>query len=326
VGLLVLVASWGQFDYLHSAAAGQGQQALDYEFSVIGEELFTIVMVFVALVVAMVTPALTSGAITIEYEQQTFEFLLLTPLSESGILGGKLLSSMSFAGILVLCALPVGALAFIFGGVAIWQFIAVPICILLLALCFGAIGLYCSARSRKTPVATSLAYTFSFGLLFIQPIFEILGEGISETIRFVVAVLFMIAVFGLIIIGALACTSSLAKHDKEQRFRILKAPLTILVIIVILCTLLYPVDSGTKLYGNPVTSFLILLDIADNVPFFSPPYQSLSLADDWLMIPLSALILIAITLVALRKTHHFIHRQRTHPPKLPPVRFRMTPW
>jgi ABC-type transport system involved in multi-copper enzyme maturation permease subunit len=105
---------------------------MQYLEGAIGNPLFTGVKKIVAALIIFVTPALTSGSIALEQEQRTFEFLLMTRLSEAGIIWGKLLAALSFPGILVLCSLPVTALAFLFGGVSLWQFIAVAMGILLL--------------------------------------------------------------------------------------------------------------------------------------------------------------------------------------------------
>jgi len=144
----------------------------------IGKGLFKILAYLEGGLIVLITPALTAGVVTTEKEQQSLEALWLTPMSSGKIILGKLLSALSVIVLIVLCALPVMAIAFIFGGVSPAQVGWSAAIILATAVLFGAIGLYCSVRFRKTATAVVAAYLISLGWLLVIPF---LLSTISET-------------------------------------------------------------------------------------------------------------------------------------------------
>jgi len=128
------------------------------EMAQVGELLFGGIIWLEMLLVSLIAPALTAGAIAQEHEQQTFDFLALTRLSAANIVISKLLSSLSLLALVLLATLPVSALAFVFGGVSIVQFLLAQLLLAALAVCFGAFGLACSARFQRTTIAAVVAY------------------------------------------------------------------------------------------------------------------------------------------------------------------------
>lgn len=71
------------------------------------------------LLVALLAPVFTAGAISQEGDAQTYDILLATPLSNAQIVLGSLLSRVFFIIALLLCGIPVFAITQIFGGVGI---------------------------------------------------------------------------------------------------------------------------------------------------------------------------------------------------------------
>ena len=69
------------------------------------------------LLVALLAPVFTSGAITQEGDAQTYDILMATPLSNAQIVLGSLLSRVYFIIALLLSGVPVFAITQIFGGV-----------------------------------------------------------------------------------------------------------------------------------------------------------------------------------------------------------------
>jgi len=124
----------------------------------IGRNLFCWMMVLEALLAMILMPALTGGTIAREYQQQTMEALLLSRLPIRSIATGKLLASLALLGIIMLCALPVVAVAFVFGGVSPWELLCIQALILVVAACWGATGIYWSAHCRSDIHAITLTY------------------------------------------------------------------------------------------------------------------------------------------------------------------------
>lgn len=69
--------------------------------------------------VAMLAPIFTAGAITQEKDNQTYDILLATPLSNAQIVLGSLLSRLFFIVALLISGIPIFSVTQIFGGVAI---------------------------------------------------------------------------------------------------------------------------------------------------------------------------------------------------------------
>jgi len=322
VALLIILPGWDDFG---------SPETLNDRLTEIGQALFTGVTIIIAIIVALVTPALASGAIAHEYETQTFDFLIITPLSEAGILSGKLLAAMSFAAMLVVCTLPITALAFFFGGVAPWQFFAAPLFILIIAYCLGAISLYCSARFRKVAVATSVAYMLCITLLGIQMISELIPYELGDGLQIVFGVVMCLSLLALFILGILTATSALLKKERAQRFYMLKRMLMILIMTMVLdCILSFICFDATNAtganyagYGSPAISLLILLGLD---PVYKSSYYSLDY--DWPSILVSIGGLLILTLLVFRKARYIIRCQRVQPPRPdgPRLRFRVKPW
>ena len=136
----------------------------------LGRALFTGLMLVEAALGIFVTPALTAGTITTEREQSTLELLQLTTLSGTNIVLGKLLSALSFLFLLLLCALPVSSLVFLYGGVSPAQLVLALLLIVAIILAFGAIGVFCSARFRTTGAAAVIAYLICGAWLGLLPL------------------------------------------------------------------------------------------------------------------------------------------------------------
>ena len=309
----------------------QGGDALEMheQLAELGQALFLGVMIVTAIVIALVTPAITSGVITLEYERQTFDFLLVTPLSEAGIIGGKLLAALSLAALLLLCVLPVTALAFLFGGVAWWQFLAAPLFILIVAYCFGAISLYCSARCRRIAVATTLAYVLCVGLLIAQLLLEMLNYSLDDALIAITGGLAAVILLALLILFILLGTSRLVKREWAQRYHLLKPIFGMLLAVLAVDLLLFLLVGGLDVnnydaaYANPVVSLLVLLDTDSD--FYSYYYSP---DDDWSMVLVSLIGLLLIAQLAFRRARALVRRQRVQPPKPqgPRLRFRLAPW
>lgn len=116
------------------------------------------------VVLSLVGASLTSGAFTMEIQQQTIELLSLTRLSPRNLVVGKTGTGVIFLWILLASTLPLSGLCLMFGGISTGQ---IAVTYLLLAawtfLC-SVIGVFCSAISVRTQsavgatVITVLAY------------------------------------------------------------------------------------------------------------------------------------------------------------------------
>ncbi len=120
----------------------------------IGRQMFTALLALLTLIVLVLAPASTAGAISLEREKQTLDLLTTTPISSLAIILGKLLSALSWVFLLLLASIPVTALVFTFGGVSPDDMIKGYLVLVGTALAYGSIGLFVSALVKRTQAAT----------------------------------------------------------------------------------------------------------------------------------------------------------------------------
>ena len=124
----------------------------------VGRTFFKILFYSQAVMMALITPALTAGAISVEREQRTFELLRGSILRPGAIVWGKLASSVSFVVLLLTSSLPLLSLCFLLGGVSPGEVFFAYLLLIGDAFLFGAIGLCWSAYAANTATATVLSY------------------------------------------------------------------------------------------------------------------------------------------------------------------------
>ena len=136
----------------------------------IGQTLFTSIAVFEILMICMVTPAVTAGAISSEHEKLTYEMLLTTPLRPTQILWGKLVSALGYIFLLVFAAIPMASLVFIYGGVAPRDMLKALIVLLSTAVMLGTIGIFMSTWLKRSGRATIASYLIVLALLGVPTV------------------------------------------------------------------------------------------------------------------------------------------------------------
>jgi ABC-type transport system involved in multi-copper enzyme maturation permease subunit len=139
--------------------------------AVIGQGVFTGLVFLTLLIICAIAPSFTAGAISGEHEHKTFDMLMATPLRPASVLFGKLVASLSYVALLVLAAVPLASLSYVFGGVATEDMLQALLLLLGYALTFSVIGLFFSALFRRTGRATVASYitlaAFVVGTVFV---------------------------------------------------------------------------------------------------------------------------------------------------------------
>ena len=134
-----------------------------------GPLLFSTLAIGSVLLLAFITPALTTGAISGERERRTLELLLVGRASALGLVGGKLLGSVFYILYLLVAALPIFSVVYLFGGVPPLYLGMVLAVAAVTAITHAALGLLLSAILRRTIVASAVAYLLVLGLVFGIP-------------------------------------------------------------------------------------------------------------------------------------------------------------
>jgi len=159
-GYLLLLSLILFFSYLgwwnqHTNEMERGSASAGFT---IGRTFFQTLFYSQAVMIALITPALTAGGISVEREQRTFEMLRGTILRPRSIVWGKLASSVSFVALLLTSSLPLLSLCFLLGGVSPGEVFFAYILLVGDAFLFGAVGLCWSAYAANTATATVLSY------------------------------------------------------------------------------------------------------------------------------------------------------------------------
>jgi ABC-type transport system involved in multi-copper enzyme maturation permease subunit len=161
--LLLGGLGWAVFSALASEAQISGNAGSGANY---GQNLFIFLVIFQMVLLTFIVPALTAGTISGERERQTIDLLFCTRVPPFAILWGKLLASMSFVLLLLLSAVPIFSLVFLFGGIELDQLLIAFLVTVVSALTLGMLGVLASTLSRRTLPATVAAYGAAFLLVF----------------------------------------------------------------------------------------------------------------------------------------------------------------
>jgi len=138
----------------------------------LGKAIFGTIVLTELLLIILISPALTSGAIASEREHQTFDLLRTTLLSARALVFGKLGSAFSFVFLLIFSAVPLQSLAFLIGGVGMAELIVSSLLMTVTAFFFCSLGLFFSSFLKRASVANLASYaaivlsTITLGIVF----------------------------------------------------------------------------------------------------------------------------------------------------------------
>lgn len=136
----------------------------------LGRLLFLAVVGIELLLIVFIVPALTAGAITGERERKTYDLLQTTLLSAPAFIVGKMESALGYIMLLLLSAIPLQSIAFLFGGVSGTEVLVALVLLTVTALVLGALGMFFSAMTERTMTATVRVYTAAVTLVFGLPL------------------------------------------------------------------------------------------------------------------------------------------------------------
>jgi len=143
----------------------------------LGRLLFAGIVGIQLVLTIFIVPALTAGAVTGERERKTYDLLQTTLLSAPSFLVGKMESALGYIFLLLLSAIPLQAIAFLFGGVSEVELILAFVILVSTGFVLGALGLFFSAYTDRTLTATVRVYTTSLALALGLPMFSIIFVG-----------------------------------------------------------------------------------------------------------------------------------------------------
>jgi|YNPNPStandDraft_1061719.scaffolds.fasta_scaffold00392_7 ABC-type transport system involved in multi-copper enzyme maturation permease subunit len=159
----------------------------------LGRTTFLVITLIEILMATFIAPAFTAGAISGERERQTYELLRTTLLPARKLVYGKLLSALTYMFLLIMVAVPLESLAFIWGGVMVEEMVVALVLLLVTAISFAAIGLFFSSIVRSTHSSTVLSYIAVLLLAVVLPILLsiLLAPGIDNGMSWTAYLMFL---------------------------------------------------------------------------------------------------------------------------------------
>ena len=149
-----------------------------------GVSCYQVLTIVQFVLIILIAPAMTSGAIAGERERQTLELLLVTNTRSFRIVWGKVLESFALLALLTVCGLPVMCLPLIAGAVTLPQIMAGELFLLAAAFAAVCVGVFSSTVARSTVGSSILSYVIllSVGLLTAIPLLTDPGEKMVELV------------------------------------------------------------------------------------------------------------------------------------------------
>lgn len=133
-----------------------------------------------ALLLPLIVPAFTCGAITLEREREMLELLLLTRQSALQICIGKLFSGLGLGLTLLLASVPTLTISLLLGGVSPGEIFASVVVLAAAVTASGTLGLAASTVAPRTVSATVLTYVVAGGGMIGFPAAMLLLGGASR--------------------------------------------------------------------------------------------------------------------------------------------------
>lgn len=179
-GYLIVVGGFTIIIYLATTSASLNTTG-EIDGGTVGRLLFSAVVAMELFMVTFITPAFTASAISGEHEHQTYDLLRTTLLPESSLVWGKLLSALAYIVLLLLAAIPLQSVAFLFGGVDVPEIYIALVTLIATACLLGTLGIYFSATTRRTLRANIMTYVTAMGLVISTAMALLLLSSIHST-------------------------------------------------------------------------------------------------------------------------------------------------
>ena len=140
----------------------------------LGRLLFIGVLFIELMLIIFIVPALTAGAITSERERKTYDLLQTTLITKATFVVGKMQSALGYIVLLLLSAIPLQSIAFLFGGVSESELILALLVLTVSAVTLGAFGMFFSSITERTLAATIRSYTVAIAITIGLPVLALI--------------------------------------------------------------------------------------------------------------------------------------------------------
>ncbi len=159
---------------ISGATAGSGASGSS------GQTLFIVLAVTQTALILLLGPVFAAGALSGERERQTYDTLVSTRMTSSGIVLGKVAAAVVFMVLLATSSLPLMALAYVYGGVGPGTLFAVYAWDVLLMVWVTALATACSSLVRRTIWAAVITYVLVFLAVFMTGFLEAVLQAVRS--------------------------------------------------------------------------------------------------------------------------------------------------
>lgn len=138
-----------------------------------GVSCYQVLMLVQFVLIVLIAPAMTSGAVAGERERQTLELLLVTNTRSFRIVSGKVMESFAMLSLLIVCGFPVMCLTTVAGAVTLTQILAGELFLLVMAFASVCVGVLASTVARSTVASGVISYLIilAIGVIGTLPLF-----------------------------------------------------------------------------------------------------------------------------------------------------------
>jgi hypothetical protein len=150
------------------SSLGQSNVEMLSQMRLTGERIFQWITWIQSALVLILAPAITAGLTTTEKERQTFDFLRVTTITRWMYILGCFLSTTFYVMLALICALPLIALSFLYGGVALDDVLRTFLQLLTMSCLLSSVGLFVSSICEKTRNAQGIVVGMIFALFFLS--------------------------------------------------------------------------------------------------------------------------------------------------------------
>lgn len=175
----------------------------------ISRRLFSIVGTTMLVLVAVFAPSFSAVAVTGEKERRCFELLVTSGISGRRVLLGKLIGSLLFLGVLIICSAPIVSVCLFLGGIAPREILGLYLTLLEVSLAFALIGLVCSCQFERNNAALGVTYAVAIPAAGLLLLWGRDGRLFSPA--------FSLSLAPVLLLGALAAFELLASQIRRPR-------------------------------------------------------------------------------------------------------------
>lgn len=149
-----------------------------------GVACYNVLIIAQFVLIVLIAPAMTSGAIAGERERQTLELLMVTNTRSIRIVAGKAMESFAMLALLIVSGLPVMCLTMMAGAVTLPQILTGELCLLAIAFAAVCVGILASSMARSTVTSGVLSYVLILVIAVVTtlPIFIGYSDGTAEIV------------------------------------------------------------------------------------------------------------------------------------------------